>query len=58
MATTADVSAIERITVQSRTYEYNLRDDIGRGGFGTVYNGIRWQEVSLSIFQRPICVSN
>ena len=32
-------SIFELISVEDRDYEFSLRDELGRGAFGTVYRG-------------------
>ena len=43
-----DLSSVyEKLTVGERTYEYSLRNEIGRGAFGTVYEG---QQTVIFVF--------
>jgi len=47
LAMATNDSVFETLTVGERTYKYNLRNEIGRGAFGTVYEGR--QTVNMSI---------
>ena len=45
-ASNVDILLTEIVNVQNRIYKYSLRDNIGQGSFGTVYKGIKDNEVS------------
>ena len=49
MASNDAESALETLTIQDRTYQYSLRMELGRGAFGTVYEGQQAVRISLSV---------
>ena len=47
IASAVHVPATERVTVETRIYEYRSGIAIGAGGFGKVYRGVRTDDVIL-----------